>query len=85
MQSLTTHLSNNCFEILKQEGRPNESFILQVLNIFDVEVDGGKTYKKITLSDGVHKMDFFVLPQLIPLVDTELKNGSIIKASLSFA
>ena len=30
-------------------------------------------------------MDFFVLPQLINQVDTEITQGSIIKANISFA
>ncbi len=62
--SLVTHLSTNCFLVLREQGRPKEAFVLQVVDVFEVD-EGGKAYKKISLSDGAYKLDFFLLPMIV--------------------
>jgi hypothetical protein len=79
---MITHLNEKSFQTLIQQGRPKEQFILQVVETY--EINEGKIYLKVVLSDGHSQVDCFVLPQIQEQIRTEVNKGAVIKASLSF-
>jgi hypothetical protein len=81
-QQLTTHLNPTTFKLLIEQQRPKESFVLQVIDIFEPSED--KKYTIAILSDGHLRQEFFVLPTHLQKFETEVKQGSVIKALMSF-
>lgn len=74
---MITHLSSNIFQILKEQEKPKDYFVAQVVQLFpDPEK---QNLLKIQISDGVYLQSFFCLPTILEKVKTEVQPGSIIR------